>query len=169
MLTAQLCVNTFRNKETSRDEFIFYSKRLIRLLIEYALSLLPFRVSHQLIFIHLCLYYVMMIQLVTGWNLPLSFLNANYHWCCVNRKLNDFSLQSVTVETPQGVAYEGKRMDTGKVSVLSLSLSASLNTCRVLILECFAQLSIEVLFCLFLNEWFIRILLTDLTVCLLCK
>lgn len=123
MLTAQLCVFTFRNKETSRDEFIFYSKRLIRLLIEYALSLLPFRVSHQLIFIHLCLYYVMMIQLVIGWNLPLSFLNANYHWCCVNRKMNDFSLQSVTVETPQGVAYEGKRMDTGKVSsVLSSSL-----------------------------------------------
>lgn len=28
--------------DTPRDEFIFYSKRLIRLLIEYALSLLPF-------------------------------------------------------------------------------------------------------------------------------
>ncbi|XP_017766177.1 PREDICTED: uridine-cytidine kinase-like 1 isoform X2 [Eufriesea mexicana] len=36
-------LHTFiRNKETSRDEFIFYSKRLIRLVIEYALSLLPF-------------------------------------------------------------------------------------------------------------------------------
>jgi uridine kinase len=34
-----------RNKETSRDEFIFYSNRLMRLLIEYALSLLPFDVS----------------------------------------------------------------------------------------------------------------------------
>lgn len=34
-----------RNKETSRDEFIFYSKRLMRLLIEHALSLLPFQVS----------------------------------------------------------------------------------------------------------------------------
>jgi uridine kinase len=31
-----------RNKDTSRDEFIFYSNRLMRLLIEYALSLLPF-------------------------------------------------------------------------------------------------------------------------------
>ena len=31
-----------RNRETSRDEFIFYSKRLIRLVIEYSLSLLPF-------------------------------------------------------------------------------------------------------------------------------
>ena len=31
-----------RNRETSRDEFIFYSNRLMRLLIEYALSLLPF-------------------------------------------------------------------------------------------------------------------------------
>ncbi|GCC22601.1 hypothetical protein chiPu_0000989 [Chiloscyllium punctatum] len=32
-----------RNKDTSRDEFIFYSKRLMRLLIEHALSFLPFR------------------------------------------------------------------------------------------------------------------------------
>ena len=31
-----------RNKETARDEFIFYSERLIRLVIEYSLSLLPF-------------------------------------------------------------------------------------------------------------------------------
>lgn len=38
-------IHTFiRNKDTPRDEFIFYSKRLIRLLIEYALSLLPFEV-----------------------------------------------------------------------------------------------------------------------------
>lgn len=37
-------MHTFiRNKDTCRDEFIFYSKRLMRLLIEYALSLLPFR------------------------------------------------------------------------------------------------------------------------------
>ena len=35
-----------RNKETSRDEFIFYSKRLIRLLIEHALSMLPHKVRH---------------------------------------------------------------------------------------------------------------------------
>uniref|UniRef100_G1KFQ2 uridine/cytidine kinase n=1 Tax=Anolis carolinensis TaxID=28377 RepID=G1KFQ2_ANOCA len=31
------------DKETSRDEFIFYSKRLMRLLIEHALSFLPFQ------------------------------------------------------------------------------------------------------------------------------
>ncbi|CAG9818826.1 unnamed protein product [Phaedon cochleariae] len=36
-------LHTFiRNKETSRDEFIFYSKRLIRLVIEYTLSLMSF-------------------------------------------------------------------------------------------------------------------------------
>ncbi|XP_058265449.1 uridine-cytidine kinase-like 1 isoform X4 [Hemibagrus wyckioides] len=34
-----------RNKETSRDEFIFYSKRLMRLLIERALSFLPSQVT----------------------------------------------------------------------------------------------------------------------------
>jgi len=36
-------LHTFiRNRETPRDEFIFYSRRLIRLVIEYALSLLPY-------------------------------------------------------------------------------------------------------------------------------
>lgn len=36
-------LHTFiRNKDTPRDEFIFYSKRLIRLVIEYTLSLMPF-------------------------------------------------------------------------------------------------------------------------------
>ncbi|XP_071954473.1 uridine-cytidine kinase-like 1 [Antedon mediterranea] len=36
-------LHTFiRNKDTSRDEFIFYSKRLTRILIEHSLSLLPF-------------------------------------------------------------------------------------------------------------------------------
>ncbi|KAM9248529.1 uridine-cytidine kinase-like 1 isoform 3-T3 [Dugong dugon] len=34
-----------RDKETSRDEFIFYSKRLMRLLIEHALSFLPFQIT----------------------------------------------------------------------------------------------------------------------------
>ncbi|XP_054153881.1 uridine-cytidine kinase-like 1 isoform X2 [Oppia nitens] len=37
-------MHTFiRKRETSRDEFIFYSKRLMRLLIEFTLSLLPFK------------------------------------------------------------------------------------------------------------------------------
>ncbi|XP_066995878.1 uridine-cytidine kinase-like 1 isoform X2 [Anabrus simplex] len=37
-------LHTFiRNRDTPRDEFIFYSKRLIRLVIEFALSLLPFK------------------------------------------------------------------------------------------------------------------------------
>ncbi|KAJ0026546.1 hypothetical protein NQD34_017546 [Periophthalmus magnuspinnatus] len=34
-----------RNRETSRDEFIFYSKRLMRLLIEHALSFLPLKIT----------------------------------------------------------------------------------------------------------------------------
>ncbi|XP_040920580.1 uridine-cytidine kinase-like 1 isoform X2 [Toxotes jaculatrix] len=34
-----------RNKETNRDEFIFYSKRLMRLLIEHALSFLPLKIT----------------------------------------------------------------------------------------------------------------------------
>jgi len=36
----------FSDSEITRDEFIFYSKRLMRLLIEYALSMLPFKVRH---------------------------------------------------------------------------------------------------------------------------
>ncbi|XP_072754372.1 uridine-cytidine kinase-like 1 isoform X1 [Anoplolepis gracilipes] len=64
-------LHTFiRNKETYRDEFIFYSKRLIRLVIEYALSLLPF--------------------------------------------------EDVTVETPQGVLYGGKRSATDKICGVSI-------------------------------------------------
>lgn len=42
-----------RNKDTPRDEFIFYSKRLIRLVIEYALSLLPFKVKTQIFLLQL--------------------------------------------------------------------------------------------------------------------
>lgn len=47
ILVSSLCFFSFpsRNKETSRDEFIFYSKRLMRLLIEHALSFLPFQVG----------------------------------------------------------------------------------------------------------------------------
>lgn len=36
-----------RNRKTERDEFTFYSKRLMRILIEYALSLLPFEVKKR--------------------------------------------------------------------------------------------------------------------------
>lgn len=37
--------SSHRNKDTTRDEFIFYSKRLMRLLIEHALSFLPLKVQ----------------------------------------------------------------------------------------------------------------------------
>lgn len=64
-------LHTFvRNKNTPRDEFIFYSKRLIRLVIEYALSLLPYK--------------------------------------------------KVTVQTPQGIPYEGKRCMVKKICGVSI-------------------------------------------------
>uniref|UniRef100_A0A665VB21 Uridine-cytidine kinase n=1 Tax=Echeneis naucrates TaxID=173247 RepID=A0A665VB21_ECHNA len=63
-----LCV--CRNKETNRDEFIFYSKRLMRLLIEHALSFLP--------------------------------------------------LKPVSVETPQGGVYEGKRLSGNRITGVSI-------------------------------------------------
>uniref|UniRef100_A0A8C8SLY6 Uridine-cytidine kinase n=1 Tax=Pelusios castaneus TaxID=367368 RepID=A0A8C8SLY6_9SAUR len=59
-----------RNKDTTRDEFIFYSKRLMRLLIEHALSFLP--------------------------------------------------LKPVTVETPQGTVYEGKRFHRQRITGVSI-------------------------------------------------
>ncbi|KAM9840191.1 uridine-cytidine kinase-like 1 isoform 1-T1 [Aulostomus maculatus] len=59
-----------RNKETNRDEFIFYSKRLMRLLIEHALSFLP--------------------------------------------------LKSVSVETPQGGIYDGKRLSGNRITGVSI-------------------------------------------------
>ncbi|XP_029352480.1 uridine-cytidine kinase-like 1 isoform X1 [Echeneis naucrates] len=59
-----------RNKETNRDEFIFYSKRLMRLLIEHALSFLP--------------------------------------------------LKPVSVETPQGGVYEGKRLSGNRITGVSI-------------------------------------------------
>ena len=41
-------LHTFiRNRETPRDEFIFYSNRLMRLLFEFALSMRPFKVSRS--------------------------------------------------------------------------------------------------------------------------
>ncbi|XP_068135910.1 uridine-cytidine kinase-like 1 isoform X4 [Hyperolius riggenbachi] len=59
-----------RNKDTNRDEFIFYSKRLMRLLIEHALSFLP--------------------------------------------------LNPVTVETPQGTVYQGKRFHRQRITGVSI-------------------------------------------------
>ncbi|XP_044024935.1 uridine-cytidine kinase-like 1 isoform X2 [Siniperca chuatsi] len=59
-----------RNKETNRDEFIFYSKRLMRLLIEHALSFLP--------------------------------------------------LKPVSVETPQGGVYDGKRLSGKRITGVSI-------------------------------------------------
>ncbi|XP_033504628.1 uridine-cytidine kinase-like 1 isoform X1 [Epinephelus lanceolatus] len=59
-----------RNKETNRDEFIFYSKRLMRLLIEHALSFLP--------------------------------------------------LKPVSVETPQGGIYNGKRLSGKRITGVSI-------------------------------------------------
>ncbi|TNN45427.1 Uridine-cytidine kinase-like 1 [Liparis tanakae] len=59
-----------RNKETNRDEFIFYSKRLMRLLIEHALSFLP--------------------------------------------------LSPVSVETPQGGVYDGRRLSGKRITGVSI-------------------------------------------------
>jgi len=59
-----------RNRETARDEFIFYSERLIRLVIEYSLSLLPFI--------------------------------------------------TVSVSTPQGFKYEGRRCSVKKICGVSI-------------------------------------------------
>ncbi len=64
-------LHTFvRNRQTCRDEFVFYARRLIRLVIEYALSLLPF--------------------------------------------------EDVTVTTPQGVEYKGKKSCVSRICGVSI-------------------------------------------------
>ena len=64
-------LHTFiRNRDTPRDEFIFYARRLIRLVIEYALSWLPY--------------------------------------------------EKVTVRTPQGFEYEGKRSVVKRICGVSI-------------------------------------------------
>ena len=64
-------LHTFiRNRDTARDEFIFYAKRLIRLVIEFSLSLFPF--------------------------------------------------ETVTIKTPQGIEYEGKKSLVTKVCGVSI-------------------------------------------------
>lgn len=64
-------IHTFiRNRATKRDEFIFYSERLMRLLMEYTVAQLPF--------------------------------------------------EDVTVETPQGINYKGKRIAAGKICGVSI-------------------------------------------------
>lgn len=55
MYSSSILLFVFRNKDASRDEFIFYSKRLMRLLIEHALSFFPSKVCvcvcHSLYFL----------------------------------------------------------------------------------------------------------------------
>ena len=80
-----------RNKETSRDEFIFDSNRLMRLLIESALSLLPFEVNIQFII------YILEIIIIKNLN-----------------------KQDVLVKTTIGHEYEGKRHANAKVCGVSI-------------------------------------------------
>lgn len=64
-------LHTFiRNRNTPRDEFMFYSKRLIRLVIEHALSFLPY--------------------------------------------------EKISVKTPQGITYEGKKCIVTKICGVSI-------------------------------------------------
>lgn len=83
-------VYSCRNKETNRDEFIFYSKRLMRLLIEHALSFLPLKVC--------------------------VWTNPQQHYSPLLLFFLLLFLQSVSVETPQGGIYNGKRLSGKRVS-----------------------------------------------------
>ncbi|XP_023367783.1 uridine-cytidine kinase-like 1 isoform X1 [Otolemur garnettii] len=74
-----------RDKETSRDEFIFYSKRLMRLLIEHALSFLPFQVCSM-------------------WDGDVGQVGLGVP--CIHSAL--WPMQECVVQTPQGQDYAGK-------------------------------------------------------------
>lgn len=97
------CVIPSRNKDTTRDEFIFYSKRLMRLLIEHALSFLPLKVSdHSWVRPQPHPYLPSWVPPVTWGLAPPTLAVLPF-------------LQSVTVETPQGTMYEGKRFHRQRV------------------------------------------------------
>ena len=51
----QYCHFFFRNQETKRDDFVFFTNRLACLIIEYALSFPSFKVSYTLC-VHMALY-----------------------------------------------------------------------------------------------------------------
>lgn len=118
-----------RNKETNRDEFIFYSKRLMRLLIEHALSFLPLKVREQLLLFWFKENSDIFQPVPTpffgplGWNCTffeeLQFYVNKMVFNCPSR----LCLQSVSVETPQGGVYNGKRLSGKRVSLCLSSCS----------------------------------------------
>ncbi|KAK4825037.1 hypothetical protein QYF61_023041 [Mycteria americana] len=96
-----------RNKDTTRDEFIFYSKRLMRLLIEHALSFLPLKVSDR------------SSGVAAASSPPPEHPGHAGAQLRLHSLLLPF-LQSVTVETPQGTTYEGKRFHRQRITGVSI-------------------------------------------------
>ena len=85
----------------------------MRLLIEFTLSLLPFKVSD------FCR--VFRVFLVLFWFPLLCIFNTKKSGMfSTSSSLNQFSLQSVNIETPQGFTYTGKRMDTQRLCGVSV-------------------------------------------------
>ncbi|XP_052741752.1 uridine-cytidine kinase-like 1 [Bicyclus anynana] len=99
-------LHTFiRNKDTPRDEFIFYSKRLMRLVIEFALSLLPYSehaVDTPQGFSYTGTYSERLMRLVIEF--ALSLLPYSEH----------------AVDTPQGFSYTGRKCDVEKICGVSI-------------------------------------------------
>ena len=88
----------YRNKETKRDDFVFFTNRLACLIIEYALSFLSFKVSHFPCIVIIC---------------KRRFTNVAIDFMLLYT--TSVNVQDISVETMQGSPYEGKRFD-GKVT-----------------------------------------------------
>jgi hypothetical protein len=88
--------NFFRDHRTKRDDFVFYSKRLMRIVIEYALSFLPFEVKH--------------FSFIFGKNAARSIMECTF--LLFSSSTSQFLfilLQDYELTTKGGSTYRGKR------------------------------------------------------------
>ena len=88
--------NFFRDHRTKRDDFVFYSKRLMRIVIEYALSFLPFEVKH--------------FSFIFGKNAARSIMECTFLlFSSSTRQFLFILLQDYELTTKGGSTYRGKR------------------------------------------------------------
>lgn len=113
-----------RNSRTNRDEFIFYSKRLMRLLVEHALSLLPYE----------------NLQVTTPQGTRYDGLRADNHRLCGVSILRagevmEPALASVCKDVRLGKILIQTNPVTGEPELHYLRLPKNIHECHVFLME----------------------------------
>lgn len=113
-----------RNSRTNRDEFIFYSKRLMRLLVEHALSLLPYE----------------NLQVTTPQGTRYEGVRANNHRLCGVSILRagevmEPALASVCKDVRLGKILIQTNPGTGEPELHYLRLPKNIHDCHVFLME----------------------------------